>query len=229
MIIKANNIEIPVSGIISEKITSNGKQYPALRFEFPNGVTEEQLSALCSGTLEILDDSGDVIGTHIGYTTRRGLSFVVGKIETAEQQRDELAAALDAAKAAEEAKKPYIAAVTAILDDATASTVIPLFGGMKYDGQLIEAGTRINWNGVLKRAAVDLWDTADNSPDKAPALWEDVLYRDGIRIIPEIITAGLAFSNGERGWWGDVLYESKADNNVYTPEQYAEWWEVVEE
>ena len=225
MIIKANNIEIPVSGIISEKITSNGKQYPALRFEFPNGVTEEQLSALCSGTLEIMDDNGNVIGTHIGYTTRRGLSFVVGKIETAEQQRDELAAAL----AVEEAKKPYIAAVTAILDDATASTVIPLFGGMKYDGQLIEAGTRINWNGVLKRAAVDLWDTAENNPDKAHALWEDVLYRDGIRIIPEVITAGLMFSNGERGWWGDVLYESKADNNVYTPEQYAEWWEAVEE
>lgn len=225
MIIKANNIEIPVSGIISEKITSNGKQYPALRFEFQNGVTEEQLSALCSGQIEIMDDNGKVIGTHIGYTTRSGLSFVVGKIETAEQQRDELAAAL----AVEEAKKPYIAAVTAILDDATASTVIPLFGGMKYDGALIQTGTRINWNGVLKRAAVDLWDAAENNPDKAPALWEDVLYRDGIRIIPEVITAGLMFSNGERGWWGDVLYESKADNNVYTPEQYAEWWEVVEE
>lgn len=224
MIIKANNIEIPVSGIISEKITANGKRYPALRFEFPAGVTEEQLSALCSGTLEIMDDNGKVIGTHIGYTTRSGLSFVVGKIETAEQQRDELAAAL----AIEEAKKPYIAAVTAILDDATASTVIPLFGGMQYDGKLIEAGTRINWNGVLKRAAVDLWDTAENNPDKALALWEDVMYLDGYRIIPETITVGLAFSNGECGWWDGVLYESVADNNVYTPEQYADNWKAVE-
>lgn len=224
MIIKANELNIPVSGVHGVSIQSNGKSYPALRFEFPAGVTEDELSALCSGNLEIIDDNGKVQGVHIGYTTRRGLSFVVGKIETAEQKLAETEAAL----AVEEAKKPYIEAVTAILDDATASTVIPLFGGMKYDGKLIEAGTRINWNGALKRAAVDLWDRADSNPDNAPALWEDVLYRDGIRIIPEVITAGLVFSNGERGWWGDVLYESTADNNVYTPAQYADNWKVVE-
>ena len=225
MIIKVNNGEIVVKNVYSETMRQNGKSYPALRIEFPGGVTEEQLSALCSGALEIVDDSGNVIGTHIGYTTRRGLSFVVGKIETAEQKLAETEAAL----AVEEAKKPYIDTLIVALDDATASTVIPLFGGMKYDGALIQAGTRINWNGALKRAAVDLWDGADSNPDNAPALWEDVMYLSGIWIIPEIITAGLAFSNGERGWWGDVLYESKADNNVYTPEQYAEWWEVVEE
>lgn len=225
MIIKTNELNIPVSGVQGISIQSNGKSYPALRFEFDSGVTEEQLSALCSGNLEIIDDNGKVQGVHIGYTTRRGLSFVVGKIETAEQKLAETEAAL----AIEEAKKPYIEAVTAILDDATASTVIPLFSGMKYDGKLIQTGTRINWNGALKRAAVDLWDTVDSNPDNAPALWEDVLYRDGIRIIPEVITAGLVFANGERGWWGDVLYASKADNNVYTPEQYPDWWEVVEE
>lgn len=225
MIIKAKEFNIPVSGVHGVSIQSGGKSYPALRFEFDSGVTEDELNALCSGNLEIIDDNGKVQGVHIGYTTRRGLSFVVGKIETAEQKLAETEAAL----AVEEAKKPYIEAVTAILDDATASTVIPLFGGMKYDGKLIQSGTRINWNGVLKRAAVDLWDTVDSNPDNAPALWEDVLYRDGIRIIPEVITAGLVFSNGERGWWGDVLYESKADNNVYTPEQYPDWWEVVEE
>jgi hypothetical protein len=224
MIIKANNIEIPVSGIISEKITSNGKQYPALRFEFPAGVTEEQISALCSGAIEILEDSGNVIGTHIGYTTRRGLSFVVGKIETAEQERDELAAAL----AIEEAKKPYIEKLVEAADDATASTVVILFPVLTYDGALIEAGTRINWNNTLKRAAVDLWNTVDNNPDNAPALWEDVLYKDGIRIIPENITATNPFAKGELGWWGDVLYESVADNNVYTPEQYANNWKIAE-
>lgn len=225
MIIKANSLEIPVLGVHSTSIQQNGKSYPALRFEFPHGASEDELNALCSGNLEIVDDSGNVIGTHIGYTTRRGLSFVVGKIETAEQQRDELAAAL----AVEEAKKPYIDTLIVALDDATASTVIPLFGGMKYDGALIQTGTRINWNGALKRAAVDLWDRADNNPDNAPALWEDILYRDGIRIIPEVITSTLVFAEGERGWWGDVLYESKANANAYTPEQYPDWWEVVEE
>ena len=52
-----------------------------------------------------------------------------------------------------------IAAGRALVDDKTASITPELYGKMKYDGALIEHGTRINWHGVLKRAAVDLWDT----------------------------------------------------------------------
>ena len=114
-----------------------------------------------------------------------------------------------------------------MLTDAQASTVPTLYGGMKYDGELILAGARINWRGQLKRAAVDLWDTEINNPDNAPTLWEDVAYKDGYRIIPEVITATLAFSLGELGWWGDTLYRSQMNGNVYTPEQYAAGWEKV--
>lgn len=113
-----------------------------------------------------------------------------------------------------------------LLDDKTASVAPELFDGLKEDGSLVKAGTRINWNGVLKRAAVDLWDRKENNPDNAPSLWEDVLYRAGIRIIPETITVGLAFSEGELGWWGDVLYKSLVNDNVYTPDQNARNWEV---
>ena len=115
----------------------------------------------------------------------------------------------------------------ASLDDKTASGAAQMFPGMKLDGSLIAAGTRINWHGVVKRAAVDLWDTAEHTPDAAPALWEDLMYRDGIRIIPEIITAGTAFAKGEQGWWGDVLYVSLMDNNVWTPSAFPDGWEVV--
>jgi hypothetical protein len=99
---------------------------------------------------------------------------------------------------------------------------------MRYDGKLIPAGTRINWGGILKRAAVDLWDIEENNPDNAPELWEDVLYRDGIRVIPGVITAGLAFSFSEVGWWGDVLKRSirpGEKTNVHTPEEAPELWE----
>ena len=113
------------------------------------------------------------------------------------------------------------------LDDATVSTAPEILPRMKYNGSLIKNGTRINWGGQIKRAAVDIWDTEQYNPDNAPDLWEDVLYRDGIRIIPETITVGLAFSNGELGWWGDVLYRSTHDNNTFTPEQYPDWWEVA--
>lgn len=113
------------------------------------------------------------------------------------------------------------------LSDAQASTVATIYPGLKYDGELIKSGTRIYWGGVLKRAAVDLWDMEDNNPDNAPTLWEDVLYRDGYRVIPETITVGLQFSEGELGWWGDVLYRSLVNANVYTPAEYPPNWEVV--
>ena len=113
------------------------------------------------------------------------------------------------------------------LDDKTASTAATLFPKLKTDGSLVSAGTRINWNGMIKKATVDLWDTAENTPDKAPALWEDINYRDGYRIIPETITVTSAFANGECGWWDDTLYKSKIDHNVHTPDVYPQGWDVV--
>ena len=56
------------------------------------------------------------------------------------------------------------------LPDKEASEGSELFPTLAADSSLIPAGTRINWNGVLKRAAVDLWDTAESTPDNAPSL-----------------------------------------------------------
>lgn len=126
----------------------------------------------------------------------------------------------------EEARKlrPLMIKAAQNLDDKDASEAVVLFDGMRYDRSLIKAGTRINWHGVLKQAVADLWDEVENSPDNAPALWQDIAYREGIRIIPAVITAGEAFAKGERGWWGDVLYESLIDANVYTPDAYPAGW-----
>ena len=129
----------------------------------------------------------------------------------------------------EQARKlrPIIEQATESLDDQTASDSVALFPHLKGDGSLIKSGKRINWNGVLKQATVDLWDTTENNPDNAPSLWTDIAYREGIRVIPETITAGLAFTKGERGWWGDALYASTMDANVWTPEQYPAGWEII--
>ena len=115
----------------------------------------------------------------------------------------------------------------ASLDDQTASEGAALFPRLKADGSLVSAGTRINWNGVLKQAAVDLWDTTENNPDNAPTLWVDIAYREGIRIIPETITVAQAFALDELGWWQEHVYRSTIAANVYTPEQYAAGWELV--
>lgn len=132
-------------------------------------------------------------------------------------------------KRAEALKLRKIVETAAVsLDDKTASEGAMLFPRLKQDNSLIAAGTRINHNGTVKRAAVDLWDTAENAPDNAPALWEDLAYKDGIRIIPDVITAGTAFAKDELGWWNDVLYRSLLDANVWTPEANAAGWKMVE-
>lgn len=125
-----------------------------------------------------------------------------------------------------------VAAMVILREDATdaqASKAVSLYPVLKQDGGLISAGTRINWYGQLKRAAADLWDTAENNPDNAPTLWENVDYKDGYRIIPETITAGLAFGLGECGWWNGTLYKSLIAANVYTPAQYPAGWEACTE
>lgn len=119
-------------------------------------------------------------------------------------------------------------AASAKMTDAEVSEAPDMLARMTYDGSLIKNGTRINWGGHIKRAAVDVWDREDQTPEAAPDLWEDVMYRDGIRIIPEHITVGLAFSTGELGWWGDKLYRSKTDNNVYTPAEYPDNWDYLD-
>lgn len=115
------------------------------------------------------------------------------------------------------------------LPDKEASQGAVLFPRLKGKGALVKAGARINWKGMVKRAAVDLWDTPENTPDMASDLWEDIGYKDGYRIIPNVITAGLAFSTGEKGWWEGELYESiHLTANTWTPAEYPPVWRLVE-
>lgn len=131
-------------------------------------------------------------------------------------------------KRAKEIRKSAMFGVIA-LEDKQASEVVSLYPTMKYNGELITAGTRINFNRKLFKAAVDLWDTKENNPDNAPTLWAYLPYKDGYRIIPETIPVAEAFAEGECGWWNDTLYKSLIGANVYTPEQYPAGWEIVTE
>ena len=112
--------------------------------------------------------------------------------------------------------------------DKDASGCVDLYPTLKQGGSLIKAGTRINWNGWLKQATVDLWDTEANDPDHAPDLWVKILYKDGVRVIPNVISAAEAFALDELGWWDGAIYKSKIPANTYTPEQYPDGWELQE-
>lgn len=123
-----------------------------------------------------------------------------------------------------------IAAASAFKESATdadASRFPSLYPKLNGDGALIKAGTRISFKGELYRARADLWDTAENAPERAPDLWDLILYKKGIRIIPDQIVTENPFTKNELGWWGDVLYRSLLSTNVYTPAQHAAGWEEV--
>lgn len=112
--------------------------------------------------------------------------------------------------------------------DAQASLAPTAYERLRKDGNIIRSGERRIFNGELYRARVDLWDTDENSPESVPSLWDKVLYKKGIRIIPDKIVAENPFTKGELGWWGDVLMRSIYDGaNVWTPEEYATGWEDV--
>ena len=105
MIIRANNKDIQIKSVLSEKIKRNGNSYPALRFEFENEITADDITALTSGSFEILNDNGEVMGTHEGYNILKSVSVVIGKITTDEQRIE----ALEATIAATEAEKSALA------------------------------------------------------------------------------------------------------------------------
>ena len=113
--------------------------------------------------------------------------------------------------------------------DKDASGCVDLYPTLKQDGRLIKAGTRINWGGWLKQATVDLWDTEENDPDHAPTLWVKINYKDGVRVIPDVISAAEAFALDELGWWDGAIYKSLIAANVYTPDAYPQGWELQEE
>lgn len=111
--------------------------------------------------------------------------------------------------------------------DALSSIAINVYPTLKGNGELISAGTKILHSNKIFKAAVDLWDTNENTPENAQNLWEELQYKDGYRIIPDTITVTSAFALNELGWWKDKLYKSLLESNVYTPEQYASGWEEV--
>lgn len=57
-----------------------------------------------------------------------------------------------------------IQTVVSEMDDKDASKYAEILPGRKSDGSLIRGGTYIVEDGIVYRAAADLWDTEENSP-----------------------------------------------------------------
>lgn len=96
------------------------------------------------------------------------------------------------------------------------------------DGHLITTGTRLRWGTRLLAAMNDLWAYPENNPDNAPALWEEIAYLEGCRVLTGPISASNPVQPGEMCWEDGVLY--KCVYHVacaYRPSEYADAWEEV--
>ena len=103
-----------------------------------------------------------------------------------------------------------------------------LFPRLKGDGSLIKAGAHINWHGTIKRAANALWDTEENNPDNAPTLWNDIAYREGLRVLTGPIPATNPVQVDEICWYKDEKWRNISGvPSVYLPDEYPTGWEVV--
>lgn len=119
------------------------------------------------------------------------------------------------------------------IDNQTAGRMIDCFPTMREvcaEGALIRALTRIRDDhdaSVIWRNNVDIWNTPENSPENAPTLWDRIAYHNGIRIIPDVVPATLAWMNGELGWRDGHVYKSGMDGNVYLPGTVGALWEQL--
>lgn len=117
----------------------------------------------------------------------------------------------------------------ASLSDAIISTAPEACQRMQYDGALIKNGTRIYWPDDRKiyKNGSDLWDREEFNSKNSPELWSEIMYREGIRIIPDKIEYVTRFAKDELGWRGNDLWQSLQNDNVYTPEEYPDYWKLI--
>lgn len=123
MIIRTANKDIAIKNAMNDSFRQSGNRYPALLFNFNGEISAEDISAILSGSFQLLDDDENVLGEYDGYTTLKNISLSVGKVTTAEQERD----ALQATVAALEAEKAELASANAELSD----TIDILAGGVE--------------------------------------------------------------------------------------------------
>lgn len=223
MKIKANNKEIEVLSVVSTTINKDGKKYPALRFNFDGGVSDEDIAALVSGELTINKNK------HNGYNTLSEVSVTVGAITTAEEERDTLQNELTTAKAEHEEYKETVSTILPFLDDETALSVAVLFPEWEI-GATYTNGKRILYNGKLYKVVQEHTTQADWTPDATHSLYDAVTVGEsGYDAWTQPTGAHDAYNTGDIVEHNGTLYKSLIDGNTYAPDSYPDGWEIYSE
>ena len=118
---------------------------------------------------------------------------------------------------------------SSVLDDTEALEVPELFPNWEV-GKAYAVGDRFQYGEKLYKVLQDHTSQADWTPDTAVSLYVPV-GEEG-KIYPwERRPSTNPYMKGDKVYfpdYGDPIYESLIDNNVWSPEEYAQGWEVVE-
>lgn len=116
------------------------------------------------------------------------------------------------------------------LDDEQAVEVVELFPTWRV-GTEYKIGDRVRYLDALYKVLQNHTSQADWTPDTAFSLFARVLIPD-----PEVIpvweqpSAGNAYMTGDKVYFPtaeDDVYQSKIDNNVWSPADYPQGWQKL--
>lgn len=117
------------------------------------------------------------------------------------------------------------------LDDEAAIDAVELFQNWAV-GAEYEKDERVRYNGVLYKVLQSHTSQADWTPDTAFSLFARVMIPE-----PEVIPvweqpdSTNPYMKGDKVHYptaDDDIYESVVDNNVWSPSDYPDGWEIVE-
>lgn len=114
------------------------------------------------------------------------------------------------------------------IDEVTASEHAEIFLPWREKMQCT-TGMLLQYEGLLYKVLEDHTSQADWLPNKTPALYKVIgINENGIPEYSRPVSSEDTYMIGDEMMFKDVHYRSKIDYNVWTPEEYPDGWEVVE-
>ena len=201
MEIQTKNGIIAAQSAESTKIIRHGKTYPALKFVFPGEVRAADIAGLTSGEMTINGYE------HNGYNTLGEVSVIVGRITTAEEERD-------AIQAEHDAMRENVNIILPLLDDNAALRVMSLYPAWE-PGTAYAVGDRFVYGDALYRVITAHTSQADWTPDTAATLYTVINETHaGTADDPIPYDGNMALENGKYYVQDNVLYLCNRDTGT---------------
>ena len=124
--------------------------------------------------------------------------------------------------------RKLIEKASASLDDTDALNGKELYPNWDGNGVEYKTGDRFRYNGVLYKVLQDHVSQPQWTPDTAVSLYAEVLA-DTIKPWKQPDSSN-PYMKGDKVYfpdYGDPIYESTIDNNVWSPERYPGGWKQV--